>query len=48
MNITVDAKGVIICPQCKKRTKVKIRPETKLRDFPLYCEWCKKETIIEV
>lgn len=36
----------LLCPKCGKKTKVKIIPGTELKQFPLYCTWCKTETII--
>ncbi len=38
----------LLCPLCKRKTKVKILPETVLLHFPLYCHRCKKESIISV
>ena len=39
-------KGFLICPWCGKPTKVKVLPETQLKLFPLFCPWCKVETVI--
>ena len=36
----------LLCPLCKRKTKVKILYETILLHFPLYCPRCKKESII--
>lgn len=44
--IETNAAGYIICPKCGKKTAVRIKTDTKLVMFPLYCSWCKKETII--
>ena len=38
----------IYCPVCKNKTRVQIREDTELRNFPLYCPKCKQETLIEV
>ncbi|MBQ3215566.1 MAG: conjugal transfer protein [Oscillospiraceae bacterium] len=43
----MSERGFIVCPQCGKRTKVKIQPDTVLKRFPLFCPWCKKETMID-
>lgn len=43
----VNSKGYICCPKCGKQTKTKVLPETELKRFPLYCPWCKKESIID-
>ena len=37
----------IRCPICHKKTRVKIREDTILKKFPLYCPKCKKETLID-
>lgn len=37
----------LLCPKCGKKTKVKTIPGTELKRFPLYCTWCKTETIID-
>ena len=29
-------------------SKVKVIPGTKLVHFPLYCSWCKQETVIDL
>lgn len=42
----MDEKHHICCPRCGRRTKVMVRTDTKLVNFPLFCPWCKKETII--
>ena len=36
------------CPICGNKTRVKIREDTVLANFPLYCPKCKQETLIEV
>ena len=38
----------IICPVCNNKTRNKIRADTVLKNFPLYCSKCKNETIILV
>ncbi|MGY5239443.1 cysteine-rich KTR domain-containing protein [Clostridium tertium] len=38
----------ILCPICGNKTRVKIRDNTVLENFPLFCPKCKKETIINV
>lgn len=39
----VNEKGYLICPYCGKSTKTKVSHDTILRNFPLYCSWCKTE-----
>ncbi|RAW59223.1 cysteine-rich KTR domain-containing protein [Faecalibacterium hattorii] len=38
----------ILCPICKNKTRVKIRKDTILEHFPLFCPKCKQETLINV
>ena len=38
----------IICPICHCKTRLKIRNDTELKNFPLYCPKCKRETLINV
>lgn len=45
--VEVSKKGFILCPKCGQQTKTKVRPDTELKRFPLFCPWCKKETIID-
>lgn len=36
------------CPVCGNKTRNKIRRDTVLKKFPLFCPKCKQETLIEV
>lgn len=38
----------ILCPVCGSKTRNKIRPDTELKNFPLFCPKCKNETLIGV
>ncbi len=38
----------VLCPICENKTRTKIRYDTVLENFPLYCPKCKKETLISV
>ncbi|MXP76565.1 conjugal transfer protein [Lachnospiraceae bacterium WCA-9-b2] len=38
----------IHCPVCENKTRLKIRADTELKNFPLYCPKCRQETLIEV
>lgn len=38
----------ILCPVCGNKTRLKIREETELRNFPLVCPKCKQETLINI
>ena len=38
----------IRCPVCKNKTRLKMREDTELKNFPLFCPKCKQETLISV
>ena len=38
----------IRCPVCGNKTRNKIRQDTVLENFPLFCPKCKQETLINV
>ena len=37
----------ILCPICRNKTRVQIRADTELKNFPLYCPKCKRESLID-
>jgi Zn finger protein HypA/HybF involved in hydrogenase expression len=37
----------IRCPVCGNKTRLQIREDTELKNFPLYCPKCKQENLIE-
>jgi len=38
----------ILCPVCQNKTRLRVREDTELVNFPLYCPKCKQETLITV
>ena len=38
----------VMCPVCDNKTRIKIRKDTELINFPLYCPKCRKESLINV
>lgn len=38
----------ILCPICGNKTRLRIRNDTILENFPLYCPKCKQETLINI
>ncbi|MGN1416867.1 MAG: cysteine-rich KTR domain-containing protein [Oscillospiraceae bacterium] len=36
----------VLCPVCGGKTRVKLREDTVLINFPLFCPKCKSENII--
>jgi len=41
-------KDWIMCPVCDNKTRLKIRKDTIIENFPLYCPKCKQETLIRI
>ena len=37
----------IRCPVCGNKTRDKLREDTILKNYPLYCPKCKQESLIE-
>ena len=37
----------ILCPICGNKTRDKIRTDTELKNFQLYCPKCKQESLID-
>ena len=38
----------LLCPACGNKTRIKLREDTELKNFPLFCPKCKQETLINV
>ena len=38
----------LLCPICQNKTRIKLREDTELKNFPLFCPKCKQETLINV
>ncbi len=38
----------IRCPVCGAKTRDKIRADTEMINFPVFCPKCKEETLIDV
>ena len=38
----------VLCPICNNKNRIKMRPDTVLESFPLYCPKCKQGAIINV
>ena len=48
MKVKVGTEGWILCPLCKGKTRIRIRPDTRIENFPLYCPKCKSTILISV
>lgn len=35
------------CPVCENKTRIQIRADTELKNFPLYCPKCRQESLID-
>ena len=38
----------LLCPVCGNKTRLKLREDTVLENFPLFCPKCRQETLINV
>lgn len=38
----------ILCPNCGSKTRNRVREDTELKNFPLYCPKCKQESLISI
>ena len=36
----------LLCPICHNKTRIKIKENTVLKNFPLFCPKCKNETLV--
>lgn len=41
-------KAWVYCPICNNKTRIQIRGDTELKNFPLFCPKCKRETLINL
>ncbi len=37
----------LYCPHCHGKTRVQVGPDTLLKNFPLFCPRCKRESRID-
>ena len=38
----------VLCPICYNKTRIKIRKDTQLPHFPLFCPKCKNESLVNI
>ena len=48
MGDEMDRMEWLLCPICQNKTRNKIRADTELKNFPLYCPKCKNESLVNV
>lgn len=46
-NIFMKSNKWILCPICGCKTRDRIREDTILKNYPLYCPKCKQESLID-
>ena len=46
MKGNAEEKQWLLCPICSAKTRLQLLPETELKEFPLFCPKCKRESII--
>lgn len=46
MNTEVKSEW-IYCPVCRNKTRGRVREDTVLRNFPLFCPKCKQESLVD-
>ena len=44
----MDKQLWVLCPICNNMTRTKVREDTELINFPLFCPKCKQESVINV
>ncbi len=44
----MDNEKWVLCPICNNKTRTKVRPDTVLENFPLFCPKYKRETVISI
>ncbi|MGN0999486.1 MAG: cysteine-rich KTR domain-containing protein [Faecousia sp.] len=40
--------GRVICPRCGRQTRQRVRPDTEIKNFPVFCTYCKTENVISI
>ena len=38
----------LLCPICGNKTRLQIRVDTELKNFPLFCPKCKQKNLVDV
>lgn len=38
----------LLCPACGGKTRLKLRQDTKIENFPLFCPKCRQEMLVSV
>lgn len=46
--LPVMAEQWLICPACGKKKILRVRPDTVVRNLPVYCKRCRREVIVNI
>ena len=46
--MTLKTTEWIRCPVCGNKTRNRVREDTIMQNFPLYCPKCKQETLVDI
>ncbi|MGN0695161.1 MAG: cysteine-rich KTR domain-containing protein [Oscillospiraceae bacterium] len=38
----------LLCPSCRGKTRIRLRQDTVMKSFPLFCPKCRREMLIDV
>ena len=47
LSLISEIQGWVYCPVCGNKTRLRLREDTVLTHFPLFCPKCKKESLID-
>ena len=46
--VLMESQLWVLCPICNNKTRTKVREDTELVNFPLFCTKCKHEILINI
>ena len=46
--IVTEKERWLLCPVCDGKTRIKLRSDTELKNFPLHCPKCENKTMVNV
>ncbi|HHQ8753599.1 TPA: cysteine-rich KTR domain-containing protein [Clostridioides difficile] len=46
--VLMESQIWVLCPICNNKTRTKVREDTELVNFPLFCPKCKHEILINI
>lgn len=48
MNSSFNKTVWVHCPICNGKTRIKMKEDTVVLNFPLFCPKCKRETLVDI